>query len=35
LLSPDYENEADKVVRQQLIKAGVRLANLLNENLTR
>jgi hypothetical protein len=35
LLSPDYEQEADKVVRRQLMKAGVRLANLLNENLTR
>jgi hypothetical protein len=34
-LSSGYEKEADKIVREQLMKAGVRLANLLNENLTR
>jgi len=34
-LGSGYEKEADKIVREQLMKAGVRLANLLNENLTR
>jgi hypothetical protein len=34
-LSPGYEKEGEKVVRERLMRAGVRLANLLNENLTR
>ncbi len=33
-LSHGYEKEADKAIRLQLMKAGVRLANLLEQNLT-
>ncbi len=34
-LGSSYGKEAEKVVREQLMKAGIRLAYLLNENLTR
>jgi hypothetical protein len=34
-LGSGYEKEAAKIAHEQLMKAGVRLANLLNENLTR
>ena len=34
-LTSGYEKEAGKIVREQLMRAGVRLANILNENLTR
>lgn len=34
-LDSDYENEGASIVRRQLMKAGVRLADLLEKNLTR
>ena len=33
-LSPEYEKEGERIVREQLQKAGVRLAELIEQNLT-